>query len=395
MSNTVPKQNYVGISKRHGMGKYRLAFSIPYELKDDGEPYSYVKKRIESVQKWLNDWNSQGGTVKIIDNEPVQGFQIVGCVERYRTQNKWFRVEDPRGYELEISCDNLFQLMQDVTIKGRVIQEKCIWHSGDYLVSEDTHNRYLKAEAEKQRKDAEVKEKAKKKSVKNVEPGAEVKMDIEGYDVTATYLGKLYCFYYDSGKNEWRWSSSKKTAYVKGGQITLNSKATVTEVLSPPTEEIDPEKYVMDKIMSKRDSVRDPIVHKNSVGPISLVSASKPAPDAVSMTWRPLRRRDLIDAGKPLTNGYSNTSYPVFVGRIFIGHEMKLTDWIYYIWEVDTQKMTVRREMAFESYGYSRDRIQADFIAKEKARLITPAVANLLVVNYNGEWYPARLSRLY
>jgi hypothetical protein len=48
-------------------------------------------------------------------------------VSRYSTSNKFFRVEDPRGFELEIDVNNLLDLIEHHTIVQGTIMEPLVW----------------------------------------------------------------------------------------------------------------------------------------------------------------------------------------------------------------------------------------------------------------------------
>jgi len=86
------------------------------------------KKAIESVKSWRgghnlpDDWEPD-----VIENVPVVGFEIVGYVSRCRTDNKWFEVVDPRGFKLQITCENLLDVIRDETIVNGVVQSECVW----------------------------------------------------------------------------------------------------------------------------------------------------------------------------------------------------------------------------------------------------------------------------
>jgi len=64
---------------------------------------------------------------RIIDNVPMEGFRLEKSVTRYSTSNKLWRVLDPRGFELEISTQNLEDLMMDRVIDHGLIMASCIW----------------------------------------------------------------------------------------------------------------------------------------------------------------------------------------------------------------------------------------------------------------------------
>ena len=57
---------------------------------------------------------------RIIKNIPMCGFKISRSVSRTKTSNKLWRIEDPRGFELEISTSN----MEDILSEGTVIKNE-------------------------------------------------------------------------------------------------------------------------------------------------------------------------------------------------------------------------------------------------------------------------------
>lgn len=107
-----------------------LGFAVPY-----GETKA-EKNRMETV----DGWRSKDIDPKIFDNVPTRGFKLLEVVSRYSTSNKLFRVQDPRGFELEISADNLLRLAIDGSIiRGEIVSE-CVWTSDGkiYLLPVDS-----------------------------------------------------------------------------------------------------------------------------------------------------------------------------------------------------------------------------------------------------------------
>lgn len=103
-----------------------LGFAVPYGTT------KAEQNRIENVDRWSGNKED----CRIIDNTPTRGFKLLEVVSRYRTNNKLFRVLDPRGFELEISADNLLDLaMASTIVKGEIVEE-CVWaqHHGAYLM---------------------------------------------------------------------------------------------------------------------------------------------------------------------------------------------------------------------------------------------------------------------
>jgi hypothetical protein len=122
-------KNYVGVKHdRTDTSGQPLAFLTPYETNAAGI------KRQDSVDQWVRgSYYASGKTleeeidVRIIDNVPSAGFCIVDSVSRDMTSNKFARVADPNGYELEISIANLIGIMLVSTVEKGVIQGECVW----------------------------------------------------------------------------------------------------------------------------------------------------------------------------------------------------------------------------------------------------------------------------
>jgi hypothetical protein len=126
-----PEKYYVGFQKQRYSREENfrmLGFATP----NTGD-YAF-KKRKASV----DGWSEKDLTPLNMENKPTHGFKIVDAVSRYSTSNKKFRVEDPRGFELEIDVYNLLEIIEKHTIVQGAIMEQMIWgrFNGDnYLVS--------------------------------------------------------------------------------------------------------------------------------------------------------------------------------------------------------------------------------------------------------------------
>ena len=140
------KQFYVGLKEQQEMvfdkdsganvvtDTYLLGFATPFENNKAFE------KRQKTVDYWAQDirrWDpvSKRNVHKpalppqIIDNIPRSTFEIINLIRRaYRTNNVLWRVNDPRGFELEITSENLSMILDEVGIlKGGVIANDCVW----------------------------------------------------------------------------------------------------------------------------------------------------------------------------------------------------------------------------------------------------------------------------
>lgn len=144
-----------------------------------------AEKRKDTVRGWVGRYTyvcdgkveNTDGDYRTFDNVPVEGFSLGKSVSRWSTANKWFRITDPRGFDLEISAENLAELIQTTDILKGELQGKFVWmRSGatNYLVSEN-HESYLT------RNDETL-------NTYKVQEGVPFKFN----DNTWVYLGKFY-----------------------------------------------------------------------------------------------------------------------------------------------------------------------------------------------------------
>ena len=110
---------YAGFTSRHGEST-PLAFFTPDG--DDGK----ADKRKATVDQWRN----KSIPPRTIKSTPLVGYKIDGVAERYSSfgsgMDKW-RVTDPRGFQLEITSDNILFLMSEANIVDLEIDQPCIW----------------------------------------------------------------------------------------------------------------------------------------------------------------------------------------------------------------------------------------------------------------------------
>ncbi len=126
-----PEKYYVGLQKQRFSREDNLRM-LGFATPNTGD-YAF-KKRKASV----DGWSEKDLTPLDMENKPTHGFKIVDAVSRYSTSNKKFRVEDPRGFELEIDVYNLLEIIEKHTIVQGAIMEPMLWgrFGGDnYLIS--------------------------------------------------------------------------------------------------------------------------------------------------------------------------------------------------------------------------------------------------------------------
>ena len=174
---TIPTQHYVGMVLRHD-SKLPLGFITPNGMDAPS------KKRMATVDGWVKNNKSQLPTT-VIDNKPMIGFKLTGSIRNgdKRVNDHW-RIEDPRGFELEISSSNLADLLKVATIEKYEILDECVWcrlNGGNFLLS--TESDYYKEAVGLTKA---INSKAKWKDVK---PGYGV---VVNNGIKGIYLGKYY-----------------------------------------------------------------------------------------------------------------------------------------------------------------------------------------------------------
>lgn len=134
---------YVGFQKNRYKNNeaFRILGFATYVAADKA-----FEKRKETVDRW-RDKEIQPIT---FDNVPMSGFKICDVVSRHHNDNKKFRIEDPRGFELEIDVYNLMDIINKHTIVNGTIVEPMLWGREDtnnYLISSNSEEyKYHKSE---------------------------------------------------------------------------------------------------------------------------------------------------------------------------------------------------------------------------------------------------------
>ena len=120
-----PDKSYVGFRLD---GETLTGFLTP-----DGTDAAAAKRK-ETVDSWAKGyiWSKVEKVIpsKVFDNKPLSGFTIEKRLNRggswYGNQDKW-KVDDPRGFQLEIAGTNLQNIIECTDISKGVIQGECIW----------------------------------------------------------------------------------------------------------------------------------------------------------------------------------------------------------------------------------------------------------------------------
>jgi hypothetical protein len=122
----IPEQVYVGFQGRRSQDEVPLGFMTPYNDDEAGQ------RRRATVDNWARGYgNSKTFNSVILENKPMIGFKIGRAIRRSGGWNgsgaSYVRIEDPRGFELEITIENLVMCMSDNLLDDGEIIAECVW----------------------------------------------------------------------------------------------------------------------------------------------------------------------------------------------------------------------------------------------------------------------------
>jgi hypothetical protein len=241
-----PSHHYVGFQSRPTQDNTPLGFMTP-----DGTDAAAVKRKA-TVDQWAQGYG-YGKTKDVppavtYENKPMVGFKLSREVRRYASFGngnvKW-RIEDPRGFELEISSSNFAQILMLCTMEKGEIQEQLIWGrlgSENVLVPVDS-DAYRAAQANTERA-------AKKVKPSEVKLGDKIIMQNGDEGIFYGYFFLAHARYGHNGINqnfgdkkrflfkvtsghgagEWRSIATPKIAEVEQGDGTLTQEAAEKEI---------------------------------------------------------------------------------------------------------------------------------------------------------------------
>ena len=182
----IPDQFYVGKPDDHPRRNKEDALLV--FITPDGTDAA-AKKRKATVQEWARGWGQKtGGKFWTFVNTPQTGFKLKQCKTRYSTSNKVWRVEDPRGFEIEIYSDNFMDILEHGTIsKGEFVGKFIYGREGQkntmIPLDSDMHMEALEYTASKA---------APAGNAKNLVVGDKVQLRRFGELVDWTYCGRFY-----------------------------------------------------------------------------------------------------------------------------------------------------------------------------------------------------------
>lgn len=180
----MPETLKVGFQRRTDTFDGKLSFIIYYD----------EKNILRKEQSW-NSWRNESIEPIDIKNVPTKGFIINKSIQRHNyhfgSGRNMTRVYDPRGFEFEISADNLHGIIDHSNILMNEIEVECVyaWDKTDLILLPVNSQQY---------KDSVVhtnKRNAKSISAKELVVGCEYSMRKE--DKNVIYLGK-HIYTYDN-----------------------------------------------------------------------------------------------------------------------------------------------------------------------------------------------------
>jgi hypothetical protein len=235
---------------------------------------------------------------RIIDNSPIEGFQIGKSVRRTGgwggSGNVVWRLADPRGFELEIGSENFARIVDCTTIVNGVIQGKCAWgrDSGKNVLLPECSEPYQAAAV----LTAKVNNKV---GLKDIQIGDTVDLLISGEEETKyQYLGKYFLLQRDvldhANSNAVMWYTFNKLQterYIFKSTVDSSYMAVSTpkvsailEKIATPLNKVDIAKELTAYISKYEQNIA------NADNPV-LVSATKIKMEDVYLTLDPVTEK--------------------------------------------------------------------------------------------------------
>lgn len=182
---TIPDKIKVGFDYRDDTYNGKLAYIIYYD-----------NKGVLRKQTSWDNWRDESITAEDYQNEPIEGFvlnkQVGGHKSGWNFRQSYSRVYDPRGFEFEITMENLLFILQERDCyKGKGLEGEFVyaWSGKDLVLLPTSCDDYKESKI--------VKNNTKKISLKDIKPG-ELYQSKKFTDLL--YLGKLDWNYYNKGK---------------------------------------------------------------------------------------------------------------------------------------------------------------------------------------------------
>lgn len=300
MKNTdikLPEKHYVTFQQRENACP--LGFMTPWG--DDDA----AKKRMVTADSWAASSyygrkNKKPIEPKVLNNELLSGFRVMHSVDRSNRYNKnivW-RIEDPRGFELEISSGNMETIINECNIEKGEILEPCVW-------GRLKNANVLLPEASQEYQDAieNTKRVGTKVTIKDVPIGSIVLLH-DGRE--AEYLGKFYTILSESNVRKGKsvqlsktrkhcfYMDNDETSYYDGPSMFTVGTPKISKIIKPGSKtEADYEISINEQF--SRNNIYVTSTEYGAIGIVSSksqmdkLSLEKIDIDAVIDTWHVTR----------------------------------------------------------------------------------------------------------
>ena len=235
----IPQTLKVGFQNRSDTYSGKLAY------------VTYINKKNEIAKQTSWDgWRSKDIDVETYENKPIEGFVLNRRAGGYKSgwnfRQTYCRVYDPRGFEVEISMENLLYILQECTsTKGKGLEGTFVYAwEGPTLI-------LLPAESEDYKASTELQNKQEKITIKDLKVGASYKGKEKDYLI---YIGKMEWFLWDTKDDK-----SDRRSYCSDYNIWQE----VRRILMPTFVDIKTREFVGYKNMAMLDY----LIEENVIAP--------------------------------------------------------------------------------------------------------------------------------
>ena len=247
----IPKKILIGFQKRTDTYTGQLGFVVYY--KNDGA--------IAKETSW-NNWRDNNIKQQEFDNVPISGFvlnkHVGGSKSGWNFRKSYCRIFDPRGFEFEITIENLLFILEYCSaIKGKGLEGQFVyaWDKKDLVL--------LPVDSEDYRESSDFTKKVSegKPTKRSLKVGACYK----SYGEDVVYLGNLHYRMRDFSKHEvWPFKDTMKLIFCndKTGKIVPYSLSWIDYLVS---EDYYAPNVVTDKLEEYSNTFRGYDYKKNVV----------------------------------------------------------------------------------------------------------------------------------
>lgn len=185
----IPDQMFVAFVRSNQDGYVHKGYTIPYGTD------AASKKRQLNLRHSTHADREGGLEPVVLDNKPMYGFKISRKLRSngWRSDIQTVSIEDPRGFEFEVSVANLIMLTDSNLIHNGEIIQQCVWARDGVIniLLPINSQPYLDAVVNTERV-------SKRVNTRSVKPGNQVLLH-DG--MKGTYMGSMYAIMRDYTRN--------------------------------------------------------------------------------------------------------------------------------------------------------------------------------------------------